>query len=75
VHSAWQIEECFKQAKRETGLDDYQVRTWRGWYARITLSMLALAWLAAIRAAEQSKGEPQPATSTSSRSASGKPAA
>jgi SRSO17 transposase len=31
----------------ETGLDDYQVRTWRGWYAHITLSMLALAWLAA----------------------------
>jgi hypothetical protein len=52
----WPVEECFKQAKQETGLDDYQVRTWRGWYAHITLSMLALAWLAAIRAAEQSKG-------------------
>jgi SRSO17 transposase len=24
-------EECFKQAKQETGLDHYQVRTWRGW--------------------------------------------
>jgi hypothetical protein len=37
----WPVEECFKQAKQETGLDDYQVRTWRGWYAHITLSMLA----------------------------------
>jgi SRSO17 transposase len=29
----WPVEECFQQAKNETGLDDYQVRTWRGWYA------------------------------------------
>lgn len=29
----WPVEECFKQAKQETGLDHYQVRTWRGWYA------------------------------------------
>ena len=35
--------------KNETGLDHYQVRTWRAWYAHITLSMLALAWLAASR--------------------------
>jgi SRSO17 transposase len=26
------------------------LRTWRAWYAHITLSMLALAWLAASRA-------------------------
>jgi SRSO17 transposase len=25
------------------GLDHYQVRSWRAWYAHITLSMLALA--------------------------------
>jgi SRSO17 transposase len=60
----WAIEECFKQAKQETGLDHYQVRTWRGWYAHITLSMLALAWLATIRATEQ-KGAKQPAMSSS----------
>ena len=70
----WPVEECFKQAKQETGLDDYQVRTWRGWYAHITLSMLALAWLAAVRAAEQQKGEPAPTANNSSRSASPKPA-
>jgi len=44
--SRWHIEECFQQAKGEAGLDQYQVRTWRAWYAHITLSMLALAWLA-----------------------------
>jgi hypothetical protein len=62
----WAVEECFKQAKQETGLDHYQVRTWRGWYAHITLSMLALAWLAAIRAAEHQEGVPEPRKYSSS---------
>jgi hypothetical protein len=47
--SRWQAEECFQQAKGETGPGHYQVRTWRAWYAHITLSMLALAGLAASR--------------------------
>jgi SRSO17 transposase len=61
--SRWRIEECFAQAKNEAGLDHYQVRSFRAWYAHITLSMLALAWLAATRA-QAAKGEPAPATST-----------
>jgi SRSO17 transposase len=47
--SRWRIEECFQQAKTDAGLDHYQVRTWRAWYAHITLSMLALAWLTAVK--------------------------
>jgi SRSO17 transposase len=47
--SRWRVEECFQQAKNEAGLDHYQVRTWRAWYAHITLSMLALAWLAGTK--------------------------
>ena len=43
--SRWHIEECIQQAKGEAGLDHYQVRSWRAWYAHIPLSMLALAWL------------------------------
>jgi SRSO17 transposase len=58
--SRWHIEECFQQAKNEAGLDHYQVRSWRAWYAHITLSMLALAWLSATRA-RAIKGEPPPA--------------
>jgi SRSO17 transposase len=54
--SRWHIEECFQQAKGEAGLDHYQVRSWRAWYAHITLSMLALAWLAASRAQAQKLG-------------------
>ena len=42
-----------------------QVRDYRAWYAHITLSMLAAAYLAATRAAEHQraaeKGDPQPA--------------
>ena len=55
------LEECFQQAKNEAGLDQYQVRAWRAWYAHITLSMLALAWLAASRA-QAEKGASAPAT-------------
>jgi SRSO17 transposase len=53
----WRIEECFQQAKNEAGLDHYQVRTWRAWYAHITLAMLAHAWLAVSRTLA-TKGEP-----------------
>jgi SRSO17 transposase len=55
--SRWRIEECFQQAKNEAGLDHYQVRSWRAWYAHITLSMLALAWLAVTKSLAI-KGEP-----------------
>jgi hypothetical protein len=50
-----------QQAKGEAGLDHYQVRSWRAWHAHVTLSMLALAWLAVTRA-RAVKGEPGPAT-------------
>jgi len=45
------IETCFECAKQETGLDEYEVRSWVGWYRHVTLSLLALAFLAAVRAA------------------------
>ena len=54
--SRWHIEECIQQAKGEAGLDHYQVRTWRAWYAHVTLSMLALAWLAASKAQAEKRG-------------------
>jgi len=42
----WAVEDCFAEAKNETGLDHYQVRLYRAWYRHITLSMLAHAFLA-----------------------------
>lgn len=47
----WPVEECFGAGKNETGLDNYQVRLYRAWYRHITLSMLALAFLAVVRRA------------------------
>jgi SRSO17 transposase len=39
--AAHRIEECFERAKGETGLADYEVRTWRGWHHHQTLSLAA----------------------------------
>ncbi|GAA5105500.1 hypothetical protein GCM10023319_75370 [Nocardia iowensis] len=57
LETRWHIEECFQQAKNEAGLDHYQVRSWRAWYAHVTLSMLAPAWLATSKTIA-TKGEP-----------------
>ena len=40
------MEDCFAEAKNETGLDDYQVRLYQAWHRHITLSMLADLFLA-----------------------------
>ena len=45
----WSIEGGFESAKQETGLADYEVRSWTGWYRHVTLSLLAQAVLAAVR--------------------------
>jgi len=58
----WAIEETFQTAKGEAGLDHYQVRQYTGWYRHITLSMLAHAFLTAVKA---KKGAPGPGTRTS----------
>ena len=43
------VEQCFEEAKGETGLDHYEVRYWPSWYRHITLSMMAHVWLAWLR--------------------------
>jgi SRSO17 transposase len=46
----WTVEQCFEETKGEVGLDEYEVRSWHGWYRHVTLSMLSLAFLTALRA-------------------------
>ncbi len=46
----WVIETAFEQAKGVCGLDEYEVRSWHGWYRHITLALLAHAFLSAVRA-------------------------
>ena len=55
IGSRWTVEQCFEEAKGEVGLDEYEVRSWQGWYRHITLCMLAHAFLTALRF--QSKSE------------------
>ena len=45
----WIIEDAFKEAKQEVGLDEYEVRRWVGWYRHITLALLVHAFLAVCR--------------------------
>lgn len=46
----WTVEECFEAAKGEVGLDQYEVRSWHGWYRHITLAMIAHAYLTVLSA-------------------------
>jgi SRSO17 transposase len=67
----WRVEECFEAAKQEVGLADYEVRSWHGWHRHVTLAMLALALLAALRAGlNAAKGGDGPPANSSCRSAS-----
>ena len=52
----WTIEMNFAEMKGETGLDQYEVRSYDGWYKHITLSCLAHAFLTVLR--EQFQGIP-----------------
>jgi SRSO17 transposase len=47
--SRYRIEQCFEEAKGETGLDEYEVRYWQSWHRHITLSMMAHAFLSYLR--------------------------
>lgn len=44
----WTVETCFKESKSETGMDQYEVRSYEGWYKHITLAMIALALLTVL---------------------------
>jgi SRSO17 transposase len=61
----WGIEVSFECSKQQTGLDEYEVRNWNGWHRHITLSLLAAAFLTAVRIAAS---QPRPRRSKSRRS-------
>ena len=60
----WTIEDTFKRAKGLVGLDQYEVRSWRGWYRHVTLALLALTVLA-IATAKGGRSTRRPARRTS----------
>lgn len=53
IGSRWTVEQCFEEVKGEVGLDEYEVRSFQGWYRHITLSMLAHAFLTVLRTKSQ----------------------
>jgi SRSO17 transposase len=58
IGNRWTVEECFKIGKSEVGLDEYEVRSWQGWYRYITLCMVSMAFLAVLRACSQTLETP-----------------
>jgi SRSO17 transposase len=59
IGSRWTVEECFEEAKGEVGLDEYEVRSFHGWYRHMTLAMLAHAFLTVLRAQSQADLPPE----------------
>jgi SRSO17 transposase len=51
----WTVDDTFKLAKGQVGLDHYEVRSWQGWYRHITLALVALA---ALTIGARKKGAP-----------------
>jgi SRSO17 transposase len=66
--SRWSIEVGFEAAKGEVGLDEYEVRSWHGWYRHITLSLLAHAFLCVVRSAGLTLADKKGAMKRSDRS-------
>ncbi len=62
--SRWAIEDTFKLAKGQVGLDHYETRSWRGWHRHVTLALWALAILAG-EAARAKGGVPATASGSS----------
>ncbi len=52
IGARWHVEEDFENSK-DLGLDQYEVRSWIGWYRHVTLVLLAHAYLAGICATER----------------------
>jgi SRSO17 transposase len=50
------IEECFQRAKTETGMSDYEVRTWKGWHHHHALVFMAI-WFLTLAAHRGKKGD------------------
>jgi SRSO17 transposase len=68
----WRVEEAIERAKGECGLDQYEVRSWTGWYRHVTLSLVAQFCATLMREqanAEQEKKarEPKPGPSSLQR--------
>ena len=67
----WVIETEIQTAKGETGLDEYEVRSWAGWHHHITLGLLAAAFLLTLQQDWGEKDAPAHAPASQPRAARG----
>ncbi len=67
----WPIESCFQEGKSEVGLDQYELRSWRGWHHHMTLVILAHHFLVRLQhRLDQRGGEPAASDQNDRRSRS-----
>jgi SRSO17 transposase len=71
----WPIETEFQMEKNETGLDEYEVRSWQGWHHHITLAMLAGIFLLSLQQEWGGKDAPSDSATNQPRAARTAPAA
>jgi SRSO17 transposase len=71
VAAGWVIETEIQTAKGETGLDEYEVRSWAGWHHHITLGLLAAAFLLTLQQDWGEKDAPAHAPASQPRAARG----
>lgn len=45
----WFVEQCFRDAKQQVGLGDFEVRKWSGWHHHMTMCMLAYLFLRLVQ--------------------------
>lgn len=45
----WPVEQAIKESKDELGMDQYEVRGWRGWHHHLTMTLLAHHFLMRLR--------------------------
>jgi SRSO17 transposase len=45
----WSIEQCFEECKGELGMDEYEVRSWPGWYRHILLTLISHLFVNTLR--------------------------
>jgi len=63
----WPVETEFQLEKGETGLDEYEVRSWQGWHHHITMALLAGAFLLSLQQEWGEKDAPNHAPATHTR--------
>ena len=51
----WTVEMCFKESKTIVGMDEYEVRSYDGWYKHITFACIALALLTVLSSQSMDK--------------------